>query len=115
VRKIVTKKEFDLELKSGEEKFILFYSAYCPFCLMFLPNFKKIAARLPEAFLEVSTDSLPELEDAFAVKVVPTVLFFRNGKLADRLDGILGRGLTEESLGAFVKSCAAPGKELPPK
>ena len=114
MKNIATKEEFDLELKSGEKKFILFYSSYCPFCLMFLPNFKKIAAQFPETFTEASIDSLPELEDTFAVEVVPTVLFFKNGKLSNRLDGILGRGLTEENLSAFVKSCAAPGKAIPP-
>ncbi len=104
------KKDFEQHLASGEGKFALFYSGYCPFCLMFLPAFEKRAAGKPGAFVKVSTDSLPELEDAFSIEVVPTVIFFKNGKPEKRLDGTLGRGLTEESLGSFIKSCEVQGK-----
>ncbi|OGR68529.1 MAG: hypothetical protein A2081_05930 [Elusimicrobia bacterium GWC2_61_19] len=108
MKKIATKKEFAMELASGNGKFILFQSSYCPFCLMFLPVFKTSAARAPEAFAAVSTDALPELEDAFSVEVVPTVLYFKDGKLAGRLDGKLGRGLSEKDLDAFIKVCGGP-------
>ena len=107
---ITSKKEFDKEIGSGGGRFALFHSAYCPFCVMFMPAFEKQAASNPAAFLKVSTDSLPELEDAFAIEVVPTVLFFRSGKLEKRLDGQLGRGLTGENLAAFIKSCSGPEK-----
>ncbi len=92
---------FDLELGSGD-RFALFYSAYCPFCSAFLPAYEKQAGA-DGRYLEVCTDDLPELEDLFSVEVVPTVLFFSGGKLAARLDGQLGRGLSAEGLADFAK------------
>lgn len=104
------KKDFDRELGSGGEKFALFYSSYCPYCRVFLPAFEKHAAGKPGAFIKVCTDSLTELEDSFSVDVVPTVLFFWDGKLEKRLDGALGVGLTEAGLAGFIKACAGQGK-----
>ena len=91
---------------------MLFYSTWCTFCTSFLPIFAKTAAGNPAAFAKVSIDDLPGLEDSFDIEVVPTVLFFRAGGLKNRLDGVLGRGLDEEDLRAFVKSCGF-GKKRP--
>ena len=104
MKKITKRSDFDAELAAGD-KLALFYSAYCPFCQMFLPAFEKQAKAAPGTFVLVCTDDLPELEDLFAVEVVPTALFFRKAKLASRLDGALGRGLSEEGLAAFAKAC----------
>lgn len=109
MNEIKRKEDLDRELGGGE-KFLLFYSAWCPFCLSFAPAFEKLAAGGEGAFAKVSTDDLPELEDAFSVEVVPTVLFFRGGKLAKRLDGKLGRGLSAADLTAFLKLCRGKAK-----
>jgi len=100
---IKDRKNFDAELKGPGRTLALFYSAWCPFCTAFLPEFREQAAAHADAFLLVSTDDLPELEDAFSVEVVPTVLRFENGRLSARLDGVLGRGLNSESLKSFLR------------
>jgi thioredoxin 1 len=108
MKEIKTREDFDKELQAGE-KFLLFYSPWCPFCSSFSPAFEKAAGK-DAAFGKVSTDDLPELEDAFSVDVVPTVLFFRGGKLSKRLDGALGRGLSAGDLEAFITLCRAEAK-----
>ena len=108
---IKNRKDFDAELKGPGSRLALFYSPWCPFCTAFLPDFRAQALAHGDAFLLVSTDDLPELEDAFSVEVVPTVLRFENGRLASRLDGVLGRGLNSESLKSFLR---ARGGELKP-
>jgi thioredoxin-like negative regulator of GroEL len=110
IKDIKTREEFDLELRADGDRFMFFYSAWCPFCSVFAPTFEKFAASAPGAFAKVSSDSLPELEDAFCVDVVPTVLCFRAGRLHKRLDGALGRGLTEKGLRDFIKACAVTGR-----
>lgn len=102
---IATKAAFEQEVTGGGNKLVLFHSPYCPFCAAFLPVFEKLAKAGPASFAKVSTDALPDLEDAFSIEVVPTVLFFKAGKLAARLDGVLGRGLGEEALLAFAAAC----------
>jgi len=100
-----TKEAMDLELSSGQEMFLLFYSPWCPFCTRFMPVFEKLAAENPGTFRKVSTDSVPEAEDLYMIEIVPTVLFFRGGKPVKRLDGEQGVGLSKENLAEFVQSC----------
>lgn len=101
MKQLKSRKDFDAELASGD-RFVLFYSAYCPFCSSFLPAFEKQAGT-DACYIGVCTDDLPELEDLFSIEVVPTVLHFRGGKLGARLDGQLGRGLTAEGLASFAE------------
>lgn len=101
--------QLEQALAGGGNRLVLFYSAYCPFCLGFLPAFEKQAAAHPDLCIKACTDGSEELEDLFAVEVVPTILFFEGGKLSKRLDGKLGRGLSAESLAAFTAACV-PGQ-----
>jgi thioredoxin-like negative regulator of GroEL len=98
-----SREEFESAVRGPEKKVVLFYSAWCPFCLSFMPAFEKQAAAAPDRFLKACTDDADELEDLFSIDVVPTVLCFEGGKLTKRLDGQLGRGLSAEQLSAFVK------------
>ncbi len=109
---IKTKELFDAELEAGGRRLVLFYSAWCPFCVAFLPAFEKQAETAPGAFLKVCTEDLPGLEDKFSIEVVPSVLCFESGRLSARLDGQLGRGLSGDSLRAFAGTCAG-GKARP--
>jgi thioredoxin 1 len=94
-------------LKANERVIALFYASWCPFCVDFLPVFQKHAEGEGLGFLVVQDDQ-ETLGDRYAVEVVPTVLFFRNGKVARRLDGTLGVGLNEKQLTKFIQTCAAP-------
>ena len=112
---IKTKADFERAVNGGGNKLVLFHSGYCPFCASFLPAFEKRAKSAPGFFARVSTDALPDLEDAFSVEVVPTLLFFKQGKLAARLDGALGRGISAEKFLAFAEACGAPGEKTDEK
>jgi thioredoxin 1 len=83
----------------------LFYASWCPFCVEFLPVFKKHAEKDGRHFVMVQDDR-EAIVDQYSVKVYPTVLFFENGVLSKRLDGILGVGLDERQLENFVQSYA---------
>src|SRR5213083_1133822 len=43
------------------------------------------------------------LWEEYAVEVVPTLALFREGKVADRLDGILGYGIDNRMVEEFVR------------
>lgn len=102
---IQSRAEFDGAVQGAGKKIVLFYSSWCPFCLSFMPAFDKTAGAAPNVFLKVCIDNTAELEEAFGIEVVPTVLFFESGKLVKRLDGALGRGLTEDKLAGFISAC----------
>jgi len=95
-------------LKANERAIALFYASWCPFCVDFLPVFQKCAEGGGLGFLVVQDDQ-ETMGDRYAVEVVPTVLFFEKGKVAKRLDGVLGVGLNEKKLTDFIDICRQPG------
>lgn len=100
-------KEQDIEkvVRDSAGMIALFYASWCPFCRAFLPVFEKHAAKDERRFCRILTDDMASCEDTYAIDVVPTVLFFRNGAVVKRLDGVPGRGLTEQQLTALIADC----------
>jgi thioredoxin len=80
----------------------LFHASWCPYCVKFLPIFKKHAEGEGRKFV-ILQDDQETIADQYSVKVYPTVLFFENGVISKRLDGMLGVGLDEKQLVEFIK------------
>ena len=95
----------DDALKSLDRVFVLFYASWCPFSQRFLPAFEQFSRGKKHSCLLVKTDDKASLCEEYSVDVVPTVLFFEKGKVAKRLDGVQGEGLSEENLTDFVSKC----------
>jgi thioredoxin 1 len=91
-------------LRATNRAVALFYASWCPFCARFLPIFKKHAKGEGRHFVSVQDDQ-ETIADQYSVKVFPTVLFFENGVVSKRLDGISGVGLDEKQLAEFINLC----------
>jgi len=91
-------------LRDTDRVIVLFYASWCPFCVRFLPIFQKNAEQEGRHFVIVQDDQ-ETIADQYSVKVYPTVLFFENGVVSKRLDGVLGVGLDEKKLAEFVNLC----------
>ena len=96
----------DLENSLGKNKkmLALFYSSWCPYCIRFLPIFrKKILASMKSSVVEVILDDDDNpLWDEYSIKAVPTVILFEGGKVSKRLDGKLGCGLSETAFRVWI-------------
>ena len=97
---------YDLEdgLRSKDRVFVLFYASWCPFSRRFLPIFEKFAQDKTRTCLSVMVDDEASLCEKYSVEIYPTVLVFERGKVVQRLDGVLGVGLSEEQLMHLVKT-----------
>jgi len=91
-------------LRATDRVIALFYASWCPFCVRFLPIFKKHAEGEGRHFVSVQDDQ-ETIADQYSVKVYPTVLFFEKGVVSKRLDGVSGVGLDEKQLAEFVNLC----------
>jgi thiol-disulfide isomerase/thioredoxin len=91
-------------LKTKDRVIALLYASWCPFCVRFLPIFKKHAQEDGQHFVMVRDDR-EAIADLYSVKVYPTVLFFENGVVSKRLDGVSGVGLDEKKMMEFVGLC----------
>jgi thioredoxin 1 len=92
-------------LKVKDKAMVLFYASWCPFSARFLPIFERYAQDHEQAFLRILVDSDENLSDDYSIAVVPTVIFFENGKISKRLDGISGVGLNESKLTDLISVC----------
>jgi len=95
-------------LESKEPTVALFWATWCPFCRRYKPEFDRVAAQRPWRFASVYLDDESNpLWDDYAVEVVPTLALFRDGKIVDRQDGILGYGIDRRASEAFVERVAS--------
>jgi thioredoxin 1 len=102
---IESESELDKILSECSNIFVLFYASYCPYSRQFLPVFEKYSKNNEHKFCRVVTDHTPECEDKYDIEIVPTVIYFENGRAAKRLDGIAGEGLDEYQLKDLISSC----------
>jgi thiol-disulfide isomerase/thioredoxin len=91
-------------LRATDRVIALYHASWCPFCVRFLPIFKKHAEKKELHFVIVQDDQ-ETIADQYSVNVYPTVLFFEKGVVSKRLDGVLGVGLDEKQLAEFVSLC----------
>ena len=91
-------------LKNSGTIAALFYAEWFPFCRMFYSDFESAMSRggLPWAEVDIS-DTEDPLWETFDVRVVPTVVIFKDGQPVFRRDGVLGRGLPRKALEETVE------------
>lgn len=98
-------REFHEALKIRDRVIVLFYASWCPHSARFLPIFERHAGDNERGFMRVLIDSEESLSEKYSVAVVPTLIFFENGKESKRLDGIPGMGLNEYELTSLISAC----------
>lgn len=105
---IQTEQELMDILTTNTPSFILFYAPWCSFSQRFLPLFERCSENAPQRCYHMEIDEHPHLCEKYTIDVYPTVLFFTNGIVMKRLDGIRGLGLSEQQLLDFIQVCCPP-------
>lgn len=82
-----------------------FYATWCGPCKMLSPRLDKLAGEFSGKikFVKVNVDEAQELAGRFRVKGIPTLLFMKNGKVEDRVTGLLPEDALKARLDAFAK------------
>ncbi len=94
------------ELSKSNRVLAIFYATWCPYCMRFVPLFRdQVSSRGFSHVVEVILDDYDNpLWDEYGVAAVPTIILFEGGKILSRLDGRLGRGLSEEQFLGWIKN-----------
>ena len=91
-------------VESDEPTVVMFWATWCPFCRRFKQEFERLASAHPWRFAAVYLDDEDNpLWDDYAVDVVPTLALFQDGKVVDRLNGVLGYGISRKMVDEFVR------------
>jgi thiol-disulfide isomerase/thioredoxin len=77
----------------------MFYADWCPFCMAFKPTFEDLAQKEHVDYGEANISHYEDpLWEQFQIRVVPSLLIFKDGKLFKRKDGIPLQGLSKADL-----------------
>ena len=91
-----------------------FSAEWCGPCRMLAPVLEQYAEALAGhvRFVKVDVQESPELAERFGISAVPTLLFFRDGKLHDRQSGLPTTGVMQSKLGGIIRGSAEPARGI---
>jgi thioredoxin 1 len=100
--------DFDAEvLKAASPVVVDFYATWCGPCKRLAPVMEELAGTYKDQvrFVKVDIDRSPELAKQYEIEGVPTVIFFKDGKIANKIVGLVPKGALKEKIDSL-----APGK-----
>ena len=92
-------------LKKGQKPLVIdFWATWCGPCRMVAPIIAELAEQY-DGRIVVGKCDVEESEDLaaeFGIRNIPTILFFKNGEIVDKLVGAVGKAKFEEKFEALL-------------
>ena len=89
---------------SGKPAMVDFWATWCGPCKMIAPHVEALAAEFAgkAVVAKLDVDSNRQTAIKFGIQSIPTVLFFKDGKLVDRVVGAADKKVLKEKLSALL-------------
>jgi len=92
---MAVKKQFssfeDLLASSEVPVLVDFYATWCGPCQMMTPILEQVGANLRDRLqvVKIDTDKYPNLASKYQIEALPTLVLFKDGQPADKIEGVL--------------------------
>lgn len=100
-----TEENFKSEvLESSQPVLVDFWAEWCGPCKMIGPAIEELAVEFDgkAKVAKVNVDEQPNLAQQYGVRSIPTLLFFRDGKVAEQLVGAAQKDTLAEKLNNLI-------------
>jgi thioredoxin 1 len=93
-----TDAEFETVIKQHAHVVVDFWAEWCAPCRAIAPMIEDLAKKYAGkmTFVKLNTDENPRVPQQYMIMGIPTLLFFKDGKLVDQVVGAMPRGPFEE-------------------
>jgi thioredoxin 1 len=101
----LTDDSFDKEVvQSAEPVLVDFWAPWCGPCRMLAPVIEELAKEYTGKVkvAKINTDEHPNAASRFKISAIPTLLFFKGGKVAEQLVGVHSKAEIKKTLDSLV-------------
>lgn len=103
----LTEKTFDEALAAAEGVWMVdFWAAWCNPCRAIAPVLEELAqsSKGGVTLAKVNVDEQPALAARYGIRSIPTILFIKDGKVADQVIGAVPKAQVQAKLASLVTS-----------